>query len=164
MTGVQTCALPICDLGNGAAIRIAETILTNDPLFGWISYGGDLTEARRDFSIIPRDGLRSRFSIITDRTRLRIEFERDGFLEGHAVVVSRDLTRVAFTVENRTGDSHGTRVSVQPESGKSVRLTVDGKTVKPVSAENSALIFNIAITGKTHSVVISYTGANQNHP
>lgn len=152
------------DLGNGAAIRIAETILTNDPLFGWISYGGDLTEARRDFSVIPRDGLRSRFSIITDKTRLRIEFERDGFLEGHAVVVSRDMNRVAFAVENRTGDSHITRVSVQPESGKNVRLSVDGKTLKPVSTENSALIFNIAMTGKTHSVVISYSGANQNHP
>ena len=25
------------DLGNGAAIRIAETVLTDDPVFGWIA-------------------------------------------------------------------------------------------------------------------------------
>jgi hypothetical protein len=143
------------DLGNGAAIRMAETILTNDPLFGWISYGGNLTDNKKEFSVIPRDGLRIRFSLITDKERLGIEFERDGFLNGKEIIVGRDMKRVSFTLENRTGDSHITRLKIQVADGKPVRLTVDGRAVAAVSSGNSTFLYNIPVREKTHSVVLS---------
>jgi hypothetical protein len=144
------------DLGNGAAIRIAETILTNDPLFGWMAYGGLLTTGRRDFSIIPKDGLRNRFSIITDKIRVSLELSRDGFLDGAPLVVGSDLSGIRFTLENRTGDSHKTRFSVVADPGKSVRLAVDGKTVKPLSQDGRTTWFEIDIRNKTHSLALSY--------
>jgi len=143
------------DLGNGAAIRIAETILTNDPLFGWISYGGVLTTGTKEFSVIPKDGLRDRFSVITDKSKLNIKLDRDGFLDGKAIVVNKDLNRVSFAVENRTGDTHKTGMTITAAPGRNVRLTLDGKTVKPVSSSGPALRYNIDISGKTHNIVVT---------
>jgi len=71
------------DLGFGGALRMAATIVTNDPTFGWIAYGGEIKSIEpglksgptagvgRDvgpnfssgsaLAINPRDGLRRRF-------------------------------------------------------------------------------------------------------
>jgi len=144
------------DLGNGAAIRIAETILTNDPLFGWISYGGVLVTGTKEFSVIPKDGLRDRFSVITDKWKSNVEFNRDGFLADKPIVISRDLNRMSFAVENRTADAHKTQLSVTAGEGKSVRLTVDGKTLKPASQKAGVYTYNLDISGKTHNIVILF--------
>ena len=32
------------DLGYGGALRMAATIVTRDPVFGWFAYGGAMTE------------------------------------------------------------------------------------------------------------------------
>ncbi|MBE0673384.1 MAG: hypothetical protein IH591_01860 [Bacteroidales bacterium] len=143
------------DLGNGAAIRIAETILTNDPLFGWISYGGTLTSGRNTYSVVPRDGLRNRFSIITDKVRAGVVLERDGFLEGKEIVIGSDLKKVSFTLENRTGDTHTTRMKVTA-GGKSVRVTVDGKSLKPLLSGNDVYTFNLPVSLKNHNLVIQF--------
>jgi hypothetical protein len=143
------------DLGNGAAIRIAETILTNDPLFGWISYGGTLTSGRNTYSVVPRDGLRNRFSIITDKVRAGVVLERDGFLEGKEIVVGSDLKKISFTLENRTGDTHTTRMKVTA-GGKSVRVTVDGKSLKPLVSGNDVYTFNLPVSLKNHNLVIQF--------
>jgi hypothetical protein len=49
------------DLGFGGALRMAATILTHDPIFGWVAYGGTLTTGSNTLSTIPHDGLCQRF-------------------------------------------------------------------------------------------------------
>lgn len=144
------------DLGNGAAIRIAETILTNDPLFGWMAYGGILTENRRDFSILPRDGLRNRFSIITGNQALSVRLNRDGFMDNREIVADKGLKKVSFVVENRTTDAHRTGMSVFVSQGRNVRATFDGKTIRPESVSGAEYIFTLPVSGKSHNVTITY--------
>src|SRR6266571_607510 len=104
------------DLGFGGALRMAATMLTRDPIFGWLAYGGTLTVAKDSLSVVPRDGIRQRFSAILDDPknvkpsprRLKIELDRDGFAAGENIVVDRAMEKVSFTLENRTGDNHAT--------------------------------------------------------
>ncbi|HMT68381.1 MAG TPA: DUF5695 domain-containing protein, partial [Bacteroidales bacterium] len=49
------------DLGNGAIFRTAQTVLADDPLFGWFAYGGTLRSTGKSFAVEPRDGVRARF-------------------------------------------------------------------------------------------------------
>ena len=58
------------DLGFGGALRMAATVVTNDPTFGWLAYGGTLTDGGATLAINPRDGLRRR------RARVGIEQQR----------------------------------------------------------------------------------------
>ncbi len=144
------------DLGNGAAIRMAETILTDDPLFGWMAYGGILTENRRDFSILPRDGLRNRFSVITGNMTMSVRLTRDGFMENREIVTDKGLKRVSFVVENRTGDAHTTDMRVLVNPGTNIRVTFDGKTIRPGSVSGSEQSFLLPVSGRSHNVTVSY--------
>jgi hypothetical protein len=125
------------DLGFGGALRMASTVLTRDPIFGWIAYGGVLRESIKSLSVIPRDGLRQRFdAIVGDPNdsvakirRLKIELDRDGFAAEQAILVDKSLQRISFKLENRTGDQHSTGLWLSLPDGMSCILKQNDKTL-----------------------------------
>ena len=135
------------DVGYCAAIRTHATILADDPIFGEIAYGGDLSRTGRTVSVIPRDGLRIRFHVIRGDQRLHLELDHDGFARDQPIVVADDLSRVAFTLENRTGGAHTTGLSLSGMPA-GYRVLVDGTEVRaegpivnlPVSAAPTARV------------------------
>jgi hypothetical protein len=126
------------DLGFGGALRMAATIVAKDPTFGWIAYGGALTESGDKLSIIPRDGLRRRFGIVIpdarlpfaeDVSRLKLELDRDGLAAESAIAMDKAARTIAFTIENRTGNSHTTTVRLSIPVNTTYELRQDGKVV-----------------------------------
>jgi hypothetical protein len=126
------------DLGFGGALRMAATIVAKDPTFGWIAYGGALTESADTLSIIPRDGLRRRFDIVIpdarlpfaeDVSRLKLELDRDGFAAESAITMDKSAHAIALTIENRTGSAHTTTVHLSMPVNTTYELRQDGKVV-----------------------------------
>ena len=130
------------DLGYGSGLRIAATVITRDPLFDWTAYGGTLTPAGNDLSVIPRDGLRQRFYAVFEDTKsgktatgqsvvkkLKVELDRDGFEAGQPLVMDKALKRLRFTIENRTGDAHTTGLRISAPAGNGYAILLDGKKV-----------------------------------
>jgi hypothetical protein len=123
------------DLGFGGALRMAATILTRDPVFGWIAYGGLLKTTNGNLSVTPRDGLRQRFyAIIGDShqprirlQRLKLELDRDGFAAGQGIELDESLKKVSFQVENRTADRHTTVLWLSLPAGTGYTLRGNGK-------------------------------------
>jgi len=138
------------DLGNGAIFRTAQTVLTDDPLFGWIAYGGTVATVKRSFLVEPRDGVRARFSAVTTGRRFTIELERDGFAEGKEIEVDRSMKRVTFELENRSDDNHQTRMIVT--SGRGANIRIDGKRVRPSAERNGTIIFELPVSSDSHIV------------
>jgi hypothetical protein len=133
------------DLGYGGALRMAATIITCDPEFGWFAYGGTIHESGRGVEVEPRDGLRRRLDIILPRSssssaedlfRLKLELERDGFKAGGPVTADKALTKVAFMIENRTGRVHKTGARLSFPSEARYELLQDGRPV-PLMATGS---------------------------
>jgi len=126
------------DLGFGGALRMARTLVTEDPTFGWIAFGGSWTEDDETLSVIPRDGLRKRFDVVVPdprvpwlrAQRLKLELNRDGFSKEETVSVSKSLNRLTFMVENRTGDRHQTELALWLPYGARYALTQDGDPVE----------------------------------
>jgi len=173
------------DLGYGAGLRMAATIVADDPLFGLIAYGGTLAATGAHISVVPRDGLRQRFSVVglgggaassraggppgggsivaspVGRSTpvsgavpsspppgvFRLELDRDGFAAGAPVLLDRDLQRVAFTVENRTGDSHTTVLAFALPGNGRWEVRVDGRrvTLQPNASTDFPLRATIAM-------------------
>ena len=124
------------DLGFGGALRMAATIVTRDPIFGWLAYGGAMTDQGTTLAVNPRDGLRRRLDVVIpdarlpfaeDLSRLKIELERDGFAAEGTIVIDKRLARVAFAVENRTGDAHTTGLRLSMPVNTPFELRQDGK-------------------------------------
>jgi len=143
------------DLGFGGALRMASTIVTQDPVFGWFAYGGKVSESEEELSIHPRDGLRRRFQVVIpdlylpfpeDFRRLKLELERDGFAADGGITLDKALEKISFSIENRTDDEHRTRLLLSfpvhsqyevHQDGEAVRLAQTGDWTYPWSADLS---------------------------
>ena len=126
------------DVGYVGALRTHATILTRDPIFGELAYGGLVTRDGSSARIVPRDGLRVRFHVIRDAQRLHLELDHDGFAKERAIVVADDLGRVQFVIENRTGGAHQTGLRIAGLPAGQFAVTVDGKTVATISGGTAA--------------------------
>jgi len=142
------------DLGFGAALRMAATIVTRDPTFGWIAYGGTLRENGNDLVVSPRDGVRRRFdAVISDASRVKVELERDGFASDGMITLDKTANHIAFIVENRTGTPHTTALRLSARytvvaNGRPVALTPTGDWDYPWRAD-------ISMTGASTRVTLA---------
>jgi hypothetical protein len=141
------------DVGFCGALRAHATVLARDPLFGELAYGGVVTRTATRVQVIPRDGLRVRFHVVRDRQRAHLTLDHDGFARERPVAVEDDLSRIAFTIENRTGGAHqtGLRVAGLPEGTYDVTLnrrivatvrggTAERQVILPVGAEPTSAV------------------------
>ena len=106
------------ELGYGAGLRTAATIVADDPIFGWFAYGGRLDVCDDSYEVRPQDGLRQRFHLVGREARVHMLLERDGFAADQPIRVSSSLggpteaarqsPEIEFHLENRSGDRHQT--------------------------------------------------------
>ena len=142
------------DLGYGAGLRMATTVLTNDPLFGWFAYGGAVNVAGSQLSIVPRDGLRQRFCAVLERERLRLELDRDGFAQGKPVATDKNLNRIRWTLENRTGDTHTTVLAVDLVGKTSYAVYQEGRKIGEASpGAHSSIALKVSRASTTLELV-----------
>jgi hypothetical protein len=122
------------DLGFGAALRTAATIVADDPLLGLVAYGGQLRKTGRQIEVIPEDGLRRRFHIVGARQRFHLLLDRDRFVPDQPIRFDDALGEISFVLENHA-PGHKTEMSV---SG-SYEVFVDGRTVGKVEKGRAIL-------------------------
>ena len=148
------------DVGYCGALRTHATIVTRDPVFGEIAYGGVLTRAGGAVGVIPRDGLRVRFHVIRPSTsargalssvegrddqRLHLELDHDGFAKEQPIVVSDALDRVEFVLENRTGGAHETGLSLAGLPSGTYTVSVDGRPAGTVVGGPEKTIVRLSV-------------------
>lgn len=141
------------NLGMGAVTRMAATIMTEDPIFGWIAYGGKLEERNDKYAVLPRDGVRIRFWLIDDQQRVGIELERDGFSRENPIVIDINKDRIEFVIENRTGDRHTTRMILAANEPGKWTLSLDGENVES-DMKNGEAVFNLDIKNVEHKLTL----------
>ena len=77
------------DHGLTAYVETAATVVADDPLFGWIAYGGLLeTGTDGELRVVPRDGVRQRLHVATQNRRLHMELDRDGFAAESSIAIA----------------------------------------------------------------------------
>lgn len=154
------------DLGYGGALRMAATVVTNDPTFGWLAYGAALKDTGAALSLNPRDGLRRRLDVvIQDRAlpfpdslaRLKLELERDGFDAKQDIVMDKALRTIQFTLENRTGNAHRTGLRLSLPVNASYTLTVDGRAVPLTQTGNPDYPWRAEIAVGTTAASVALT-------
>jgi len=137
------------NLGMAVVTRSASTILSNDPLFGWIAYGGNLSKNASEFRIRPADGVGLRFWVVTDTLRVGAELDRDAWTD---VVVSRDLDEIELTLETQDG-SHKTKLTLHTYGNQAWVVYQDGRrlTVQP---NEKQVNYTLNVTDSQHTITI----------
>ena len=143
------------DLGYGAAVRTAAVVVTEDPLFGWYAYGGTLEREDDNFAVVPRDGLRVRFFVVTGDRRCGIEFDRDGWKREEPVVLTEAMDRIEGFIENRTGDAHTTVLTLWNIDPAEWTLILDGRPIPLLQDTEDAATASLPITRESHRLVLT---------
>jgi hypothetical protein len=140
------------DLGFGGATRAAATIITNDPIFGMVSYGGELNEKNNLLYVIPKDGLRKKIYYRNGDHKIDIELVRDGFQSNKNIVIEPTGKSIGLTIENRTADAHLLPVLLKGLKGN-YELKVAGKAIKKINLIEEGSFINIPISAVQHTSI-----------
>ena len=124
------------DMGFGAALRTAATVVSDDPLFGLFAYGGSLTKTADGISVVPKDGLRQRFHDIRGPHRFHMFLDRDGFAAGKGIEYRTGLEEIRFTLESRSPGRHKTGLRLSGLPPGSYEVTVGGRRAAAFRAES----------------------------
>ena len=144
------------DLGFNGALRSAATIVAEDPIFGLLAYGGELHRENQNISVIPRDGLRTRFHIVRGNERVHLLLDRDGFAKDRPIYLDDTLAEFRFTVENRAEVRHEMLLGVAGLPHGTYRVTAQNRTVRQVIvSDDKEQKISIPVEAPTISVVIS---------
>ncbi|WP_188504342.1 DUF5695 domain-containing protein [Parapedobacter pyrenivorans] len=127
------------DLGLGAGIRMAATVVSNDPIFGWVAYGGNIREEKENLYVVPKDGLNARFVYVLADKRVTYELDRDGFLKDAEIITDKNNNSISFVVENRSQDVHLTTLKISAifNDIKHVQVAFDGKPLNATRRDGS---------------------------
>jgi hypothetical protein len=126
------------DLGFGGGLRTAATVVSDDPIFGLIAYGGRLTESEDALQVIPRDGLRKRFHAIRGDRRFHMQLDRDGFKKDTPLNLDRSLNKIRFALENRSGDAHQTQLGLAGLPHGEYSISIDRNPIGSLRIEDAA--------------------------
>ena len=148
------------DLGFLGGMRTAATVVVDDPLFGKIAYGGELTRKNNMSEVVPHDGLRARLHIVKGDARAHILLERDGFSKDQPIRFDDRLTHIAFTLENRAHAAHHTGVDVAGLPAGHSEVRSGTQRVANLEGGSANTRVTIPMQGATASVSIVRVGTN----
>ena len=66
-----------------------------------------------------------------ENKRISVDFYNDGFLKDDPITVDSSLSKIKFKIENRSGDSHITRIEVTTKKDSYLEFRLDGKKLNP---------------------------------
>ncbi|MEN3324455.1 DUF5695 domain-containing protein [Mariniflexile soesokkakense] len=141
------------DLGNGAIFRTAATILAEDPIFGWFTYGGTHTLKNNTFSILPKDGVLNTFWVISNKQKIGVTLNRDGLKKDSPITYSTKKNEIILTIENKANGSHTTEMTLL--SKNKWQVFIDGKELNPEGNKNEdEKTYMLPINNKQHIISI----------
>jgi Family of unknown function (DUF5695) len=132
------------DLGFGGATRTAATVVTDDPIFGRVVYGGKWSADRGRLVISPCDGLRVRLFCRLDSLSFDLLLQRDGFTRDRSVTIDPSGRLLSFVVENRAGDTHELPIELKGLEGR-YRIEADNNPVQTISFSKDSTTFTITL-------------------
>jgi len=129
------------DIGHVVIMRMASTLIANDPLFGWIAYGGELEINDGKFLVIPEDGLGIRFGFVTRTTRILTELSRDRFSKEIPIATDKEGTSTTLPISNVTGDAHKIQLKLTGTAGSIYTVKIDGNNIGQKELRGAVPVF-----------------------
>jgi hypothetical protein len=137
------------NLGMAVVTRSASTILSKDPLFGWIAYGGSLWQNETGFEISPSDGVGLRFWAVNDSLRIGAELDRDTWTK---ISTSKDLDEIELMLETQT-ETHQTKLTLHKYGNEEWVVHQDGRLLISQPSGNREY-YVLSVTDSQHTITI----------
>ncbi|MBT0568088.1 DUF5695 domain-containing protein [Williamsia sp. CHRR-6] len=116
------------DLGLWGVLQTMSTdVVTDDPIFGSLTYGGRSTATARSTTITPADGVNRRLNMVSQQ--LSVSLDTDTYRQA---TVAATNSALRLDMANTAGTSHTGTVRVSGLVSGAYRVSVDGKPGRTV--------------------------------
>jgi predicted RNA-binding protein with TRAM domain len=127
------------DLGLWGTLQtLSADVVTDDPIFGVVGYGADVSQDAYSTTVLPKDGLQRRLNLVTQQ--FSVDLENDAYSQA---IVGSNSADLRLDMLNRTGAAHSGIAEVNGLAQGSYAVIVNGvqqRTVnvyRPTSAAGS---------------------------
>ena len=121
------------DLGYCGAVRMAATVLADDPIFGRFCYGGDWLATSTNLQVTLKDGVRRRFHAMLNTGSLHVVLDNDNFSASDPFQLKTDFSDLRFTVVTSNPTSHTARLRFSATVGGTYNFSDSGGTFATVT-------------------------------
>ena len=137
------------DLGLCGALRMAKSVVADDPVFGLFGFGCDVELVGTSYGVIMKDGLRE--WLVMHNLGMELQLNRDSFAGGMPVEISEAKDVVNFTLENEWPGSHITVLKISGLAIGSYSVKVNGKERQILTFPDPAIAASIDLNIGTES-------------
>lgn len=156
------------DLGLwGALHTLSADVVTDDPIFGTVGYGAELTSGSTSTTITPTDGLQRRLNLVTQQ--LSVDLDNDKYTKA---TVAKNSADVSLAMTNVSGAAHTGSLSVSGLAQGTYSVLVNGTSqgkvnvyTAPVNAGKlkAPTLVNYSVpAGATYTIRLAATSPNAN--
>ena len=145
------------NLGFCGAIRMAATILADDPIFGRFCYGG-IWQQTTNLQVIPLDGVRRRFHAMLNNGNIHIVVDTDRFANTLPITLQSGLAQLGFTLETDNATSHTATLHITASTAGSYTVSGASGTIATLNLQagvESTVDLPIAASTTTASFTVS---------
>lgn len=123
------------DHGLTGGIHGSGMYLLDDPDFGLICYGGNVTVGKDSvLTIIPLDGVRRQLRFVVP-AKFSMELQQDGFRKDSPITLKGGMDELEFFIENRSGKQHLTTLVLGNLPEGTYCVYVNRKEIMKLTAE-----------------------------
>lgn len=144
------------DLGLCGALRMARSIVVDDPVFGLFGLGCDAALNGNDYEIVLKDGLRE--WLILQNLGIELNLNRDAFAAGTVVAVNQNKDSINFTLENERSRAHTTTLNLTGLVAGVYSVRIDNMEQYAVAVNDPDETHQLALelgTNSTYSISIT---------
>ncbi|WP_230674283.1 DUF5695 domain-containing protein [Rathayibacter sp. Leaf248] len=110
------------DLGLWGALQTMSTdVVTDDPIFGTVAYGGSVTSDAYSTTVTPKDGVQQRLNMVTQQ--LSVDLGNDRYT---SAIVGKNSADLRLDMANVSGTAHTGTVEVSGLAQGSYSVVVNG--------------------------------------
>ena len=119
----------------------AATYLVEDPTFGWLAYGGNLTKAADSVSVVPKDGARARLFVAPAGTWITLEAGKIA-----SAAYAPATGRITLTLDPATATTPAARLFIETTTKTGPRYSAATETVErgartiPLSSRTTTIV------------------------
>ncbi len=122
------------DLGLWGTLQtLSADVVTDDPIFGVVGYGADVSQDQYSTTIIPKDGLQRRLNLVTQQ--FSVDLENDAYSQA---IVGSNSADLRLDMLNRTGAAHSGVAEVSGLAQGSYAVIVNGVQQRTVNVYRPA--------------------------
>ena len=144
------------DLGLCGALRMAKSVVVDDPVFGLFGFGCDGVLNGSVYEVVLKDGLRE--WLLLQNLGVDLQLNRDAFAAGTVVSVSENKDNVAFTLENERSMAHTTTLSMTGLAVGIYSVKIDSIEQYTVAVNDSDEIYQLDLaigSNSTYSITLT---------